>query len=205
MKTFVLFLSIISGPLLAQNYQSRVDSLVRLKNETTENQALSSLLYSGMTSVLFPAWMGTPWDFNGTSNIPGEGEIACGYFVSTTMKHFGFNLNRYKTAQQAASVIIDILCPVGQLRFSSSEKLINELLLRGNNRLYVVGLDYHVGYIMVENDHVYFVHSDYFNDKVVKELASTSQGFHATQNYVLGEITNNPQLMQKWKNNVKIY
>lgn len=206
MKTILcLLLILISNGAFAQSYQSQMDSLVKLKNVTTENTKLSHLFYQGMTTVVFPPWMGTPWDFNGTSNVPGEGEIACGYFVSTTLKHFGFNLNRYRTAQQAASVIIDILCPKNQLRFTDSKTLVDELIQKGNDKLYIVGLDYHVGYLMVENNQVYFVHSDFFNSKVLKELALESKGFHATNNYVLGELTNNAELMKKWKNNTRIY
>jgi len=36
-----------------------------------------------LVEEIFPAWSGTPWDFNGISQTPGEGEIACGYFVSS--------------------------------------------------------------------------------------------------------------------------
>src|SRR5205823_2478360 len=34
---------------------------------------------------LFPAWAGTPWDYNGTATRPREGKIACGYFVTTLL------------------------------------------------------------------------------------------------------------------------
>src|SRR5687768_5227389 len=30
---------------------------------------------------VLPAWYGTGWDFNGTSEVPQQGKIACGYFV----------------------------------------------------------------------------------------------------------------------------
>ncbi len=36
----------------------------------------------------------------GHTAVPKEGEIACGYFVSTTLLHMGVPLNRYKIAQQ---------------------------------------------------------------------------------------------------------
>src|SRR6476660_4877291 len=29
---------------------------------------------------IFPSWYGTPWDFNGTTEVPQQGKIACGYF-----------------------------------------------------------------------------------------------------------------------------
>ena len=88
------------------NYSTK---LVTAKNNLRAAQSdsvMSSVLFNSMIDSIFPAWMGTNWDFNGTSNVPKQGEIACGYFVSTTLKHVGFNLNRYKLAQQAASVVL---------------------------------------------------------------------------------------------------
>src|SRR5687768_9423034 len=35
---------------------------------------------------LFPFWEGTDWDFNGTTEVPGKGSIACGYFVTTILR-----------------------------------------------------------------------------------------------------------------------
>src|SRR5678815_2190781 len=34
-------------------------------------------------SEIFSSWYGTAWDFNGTTEVPQQGKIACGYFVST--------------------------------------------------------------------------------------------------------------------------
>ena len=34
-------------------------------------------------TAIHDEWMGTPWDFSGTSQVPRKGSIACGYFVST--------------------------------------------------------------------------------------------------------------------------
>ena len=148
-----------------------------------------------------PQWYGTPWAFDGISEAPRKNYIACGYFVSTTLKHVGFNLNRYKLAQQAASVVIDVLCGNNKAYSTDKSALINKLKAKNGNRLYVVGLDYHVGFIAVQNNEVYFIHSDYFKNKVVKEFAFKSQGFSATNSYVYGEITNNSSLLNKWKLN----
>ena len=55
---------------------------------------------------IFPAWYGTTWDFNGISQTPGEGKIACGYFVSTCLRDAGFNVPRIRMAQQPSQRII---------------------------------------------------------------------------------------------------
>lgn len=178
---------------------------VNVADVSLQIQKADSLLYYSLVNQIFPAWYETPWDFNGISNIPGEGEIACGYFVSTTLKHIGFNLNRYKVAQQAASVIIEAICgKKHQKRFGSKEDIIAHLSIQKDG-LYLVGLDYHVGFLQVKQGQVYFIHSDYFNVKVVKELAVESTGFSATNNYVLGAISGNRALLLKWLNGTRVY
>src|SRR2546429_7045322 len=34
---------------------------------------------------IFPSWYGTAWDFYGTTEVPQQGKIACGYFVTTVL------------------------------------------------------------------------------------------------------------------------
>ena len=190
---------------IVQNTINQKQILKAIKVRTKRENVSSNLLFDVLSHDVFPAWYGTPWDFNGISNVPGTGKIACGYFVSTTLKHVGFNLNRYKTAQQAASVIIHEVCGRDySKKYSSEQTLIKELSTKPNG-LYVVGLDYHVGFLVVENNEVYFVHSDFFNGKVVREKAATSTAFTSSQYFVLGEITNNSLLLRKWLYNIRIY
>lgn len=207
MRKLVFTLAVLaaSQAIAGSNYQQKVkSSIVNIKTSEGDS-AMSVNLYQSLTDSVFPAWMGTKWDFNGISNEPGKGEIACGYFVSTTLKHVGFNLNRYKLAQQGASEVIKVLCGRDKKYAYSKDSAIAKFKALGDNKLYVVGLDYHVGYVSVEAGKVYFIHSDFFLGKVVKELAAKSQGFSATRSYVFGEITNNPTLFAKWKNGTKIY
>lgn len=205
-KLIVSFAVLAASQVIAgSNYSEKIQSSIVNIKTAKGDSAMSTKLYQSLTDSVFPSWMGTKWDFNGISNEPGKGEIACGYFVSTTLKHVGFNLNRYKLAQQGASEVIRVLCGSNKKHSYSKDSAISKFKALGNNKLYVVGLDYHVGYVSVENNQVYFIHSDFFLGKVVKELAASSQGFSATQSYVFGEITNNSSLLSKWKNGIKIY
>ncbi len=208
MKTFYIlsFLVLVSIKSEAgTTYQQKLQSSIQTLRSKTNVQDQSTAFYKVMTDSVFPSWMGTKWDFNGISNVPGQGQIACGYFVSTTLKHVGFNLNRYKMAQQAASVIVNILCENSKKHEKYQSELIQQLKSAGNNKLYVVGLDYHVGFLAVENNQVYFIHSDYYLGKVVCEVAADSKSFWDSNSYVYGELTNNSQLLNKWKNGTKIY
>lgn len=202
---FFLIVTHLSFASDENNYLVKVNSSINNLNESILDSNMSDIFYESMTDSIFPDWFGTKWDFNGYSNSPGKGMIACGYFVSTTLKHIGFNLNRYKLAQQSASSVIDILCGSNQMRSVLEADIINKIKSRGNNRLYVVGLDYHVGFLASENDSVYFIHSDYLQGKVVCEKASESISFSSTNAYVYGELTYNNSLFTKWKNGTKIY
>eukprot|EP01034_Spumella_vulgaris_P002667 gene2667-3457_t len=51
-------------------------------------------------------WGGTPWDFNGTTRTPKQGQIACGYFITNTLVDLGFPIDRVNLAQAASSVLI---------------------------------------------------------------------------------------------------
>lgn len=176
-------------------------------NKIAASRALqaSQLLYKSLGDSVFPAWYDTKWDFNGHTNVPKQGVIACGYFVSTTLKHAGFNLNRYKTAQQAAAVIINKICGKKQVKTYYDSASLISLLAKSPEALYLLGLDYHVGFLLVEKGEVYFVHSDFINGKVVRELASESAAFNSSVLYVLGELTNNASLMNNWLKGVRLY
>lgn len=145
---------------------------------------------------IIPHWYGTEWDFNGYTNIPNKGEIACGYFVSTTLKHMGVQLNRYKMAQQASKLEVESVgITKANVSFFYKEK-VNTGLKELKEGIYIVGLDNHVGYIYKHKKVVYFIHSSYITDRVMVELASNSEAFYGNH-YYLAPITNDAFII-KW-------
>lgn len=154
-----------------------------------------------IVNSIIPYWYGTPWDFDGYTDKPNEGFIACGYFVSTTMKHMGINWNRYKMAQQAS--LHEVKTVVGKNEYHSfrsvqSADVIEKIKLLPEG-LYIVGLSNHVGFIYHKMDEVFFLHSNYgFPNEVVIELASYSEAFYYSFDYYLGAITRNDELMKHW-------
>ena len=169
-------------------------------NPTKAIDSASLYLYSKLLNDVVPHWYGTEWDFNGHTNIPNKGEIACGYFVSTTLKHFGFNLNRYKMAQQAGLIEAIMLQPKSELktfRNVTFESLKQEVIKIYKDGIYFVGLDNHVGYVLIKDKELYFLHSSYCDDKVVIELAQTSPCFSSSI-YVFAEISTNRRLIKSW-------
>src|SRR5262249_39910350 len=70
-----------------------------LEGATSESSARAIVerarraLRSAIVDTLFPAWLGTDWSFDGTTEEPrGPGGIACGYFVATILQHAGVRL-----------------------------------------------------------------------------------------------------------------
>lgn len=126
------------------------------------NEARTYLL-DVISSDVFPQWYGTKWDFNGTTRTPKEGKIACGYFVTNVLTDIGFIIPRVKWAQSASEVFIKKLAPNDIKRFSNRPiSEVESYLKTKGNGLYLVGLDSHVGFILVKKGKPTFVHSNYY-------------------------------------------
>jgi len=161
---------------------------------------ISNYFLNTLLNNIVPHWYETTWAYEGHTNTPNKGEIACGYFVSTTLQHFGFNLNRYKMAQQAGLNIALSLQPKNKLKIYrniSYSELKKSLLNIYNDGLYFIGLNNHVGYILIKNKELYFLHSSYCDNKVVIEYAEHSYCFQSDI-YVFAEISTNKILLKKW-------
>lgn len=175
-------------------------------NQKKAIDSCASYLQQTLLNQLVPHWYGTVWDFNGHTDIPNDGEIACGYFVSTTLKHLGFNVNRYKMAQQAGMNEALALQQKNKLKIYrniSFEALKTKLNKVYTNGIYFVGLSNHVGYVYLKDSKLYFLHSSYCDDKVVIEKAETSPCFQSDI-YVFAEITTNRELIKKWIHNTRL-
>jgi len=133
-------------------------------------------------------WISTPWSFDGTSRDPKKGSIACGYFVTNILADYGFKIKRIYLAQQASSVMIKQLCKEIQY-FSKREDVDQYVLKKNKNQVYMVGLDFHTGFITRENKDTYFIHSNYINNKgVVKEMTKNSQALNASKTFMIGTL-----------------
>ena len=179
---------------LKEQYFQLNDSL----EKDTFLDSVSIVFSSTLLNNIIPHWYGTSWDFNGYTNVPNQGEIACGYFVSTTLKHMGLNINRYDLAKQnplneAKSVAIDTNCIVSV----ESENIKMTFFESFKSGLYFVGLDGHVGYLYVNNEKAFFLHSNYLENRVMLETIQNSEAF-ISYSYSISKITGNKILMLKW-------
>lgn len=151
-----------------------------------------------LCNEIFPAWYGTQWAFSGTSRVPGEGQIACGYFVSTCLLHAGFKVQRVKLAQQASQKIIDTM--TGGKKDISAGKSMDDILARlkkSGDGIYIFGLDQHVGFVTVKGSAVRFVHSSYYRpgDHVVSEPAVGRNPLNDSNYRVFGKLLDDKMLV----------
>lgn len=156
-------------------------------------------LYHTLTDSIFAYWYGTTWDFNGITEKPRKGKIACGYFVTTTLEHCGFTLPRVKLAQQAASIIIRTLCLNESIETFNQLESLKAYLDTQPEGIYIVGLDTHVGYLWNTRQKLYFVHASYSGNKQVsKELWNESVVLGKSKLFVVGNLLDNMELMNHW-------
>lgn len=175
--------------------QDRTDISSTEKLKLAQNYISKTLVDS-----IFPYWIGTTWDFNGYTEKPREGDVACGYFVSTTLRDVGIQLNRFKVAQKGATDIILELCDSESIeRFSSFEQLEHFTASLNNGEILIVGLDFHVGFIIKKNEQSYFAHSNYIGRKGVEiEKLTESDALKNTKLYVIGNLIKNEDRMKRW-------
>jgi len=119
-----------------------------------------------ISDKFFRSWYSTPWTFHGHSRTPGEGSIACGYFVTTTLQDMGFNIPRIKWAQQASEYVVKKLSSdIDRFHRKPMKEIVEYIDSKGEG-LYIVGLDQHVGYIYYHNGKMSFVHANYYRPKI---------------------------------------
>jgi hypothetical protein len=158
---------------------------------------------SAVTEIIAPAWIGTAWNFNGTTETPQQGSIACGYFVTTVLRDAGLPIARVKLAQCASEQMITSLV---QSKYIShfSNVLLEDFILSIQKQgygLYIVGLDNHTGFIYNDGKAIYFIHSTFVGTRnVQKENAATCWILKQSKYKVLGKISEDERVLEKWMN-----
>lgn len=165
------------------------DSLRRIYH--IQSDSIENIFTHAVVDKLIIHWYGTTWDFNGITEEPGKGQIACGYFVTTILRDAGFKVQRIKLAQSPASIIIEKVADKNAIRHFSlkSVNYVDSVVKSMGEGLYVVGLDFHVGFLHNDGASVYFIHSNYIRrEGVVKELIQQSAAFANSKYRVIGKI-----------------
>lgn len=201
-----LLLAVVTLPAVAGNIASNYQDIRAEANQSKRHAAAlgvndqAALLYRAVFRQLAPNWYGTRWSFNGHTELPQNGSIACGYFVSTLLRDAGLKVQRVKLAQQPSEWIIQSLVGekyIKRFRRQSLPAFVESVRVWGKG-LYVVGLDNHTGFVVHDGNRIWFVHASYLAPyQVVREPALSSAALAASHYRVLGKLAD-PVLLQAW-------
>jgi hypothetical protein len=158
--------------------------------------------------AMMRCWLGTPWDFNGTAKDPGAGKIACGYFVATVLRDAGFRVDRYQLAQQASENILRSFLTKQSCELSVDQdyQSFATALERRETGVYIVGLDTHVGFIvLVDGGEFRFVHSSGSEPWcVVDESLANATVLQRSRWRMTGNLTADSSVLKRWLRAEKI-
>lgn len=140
---------------------------------------------------ILPFWLGTRYSYYGNTTIPGEGKIACGYFVTTVLEDLGKPINRSELAQMPSEQMIKELAEKTKIQRFSGVRM-NQFIegIRDEGRgLYVLGLDTHTGFILYDSTGIWFIHaSGSFPFCVVKQKINEAKVVIKSRYRVLGKL-----------------
>lgn len=148
----------------------------------------------------FPAWAGTTWNFYGTTTTPREGTIACGYYVTTVLEQAGFKLERVVLAKQASSYLVSTLArgtKVEWLRPADNADAVAQVRARFGDGLFVVGFDFHVGFLRLDGARAEFCHSSFIEPGAVTCEDPVASGAFASRVYVVSDALND-RVLDDW-------
>ena len=170
---------------------------------STAKKGKEMVFTRAVTETIIPNWIGTKWDFNGTTEIPQQGSIACGYFVTTVLRDAGLPVARVKLAQMASEQMITSLVQSKYIQRFSNIAIADftAAVTRQGFGLYLIGLDNHTGFIYNDGNAVYFIHSSVVGTRnVQKEIAADSWVLQQSKYKVLGKISADEKVLNKWIN-----
>lgn len=192
---------------ISVNYDSCCKQIKIIKRDANKHwarldaQQKGKIFTNAVVKTIIPAWIGTPWTFSGTTEKPGEGSIACGYFVTTVLRDAGLPIARIKMAQAASEEMIKTLVqPKHIQRFSN--KPMAEFIAAINKSgagLYLVGLDNHTGFIYHDGKEAWFIHSTFVGTRNVQyEKAAESTVLTGSKYKVIGKLSADEKAIGRW-------
>jgi hypothetical protein len=198
--------SLVSTPI---NYDS-CKAAIKLKKQKQKplwhdlsKTAKEKIFTNAVIETTAPAWIGTAWDFNGTTETPQKGSIACGYFVTTVLRDAGLPIARVKLAQSASEQMITSLVQskyISHFSNKTMEDFIQAIKTQGYG-LYIVGLDNHTGFIYNDGKDIYFIHSTFLGTRNVQKENAAINGILRQSKYkVMGKISADEKVLERWVN-----
>jgi len=180
------------------------------RERTAVRREARAFIERTLTDDIFPAWMGMPSGGGPTAlatmpHQPGM-SINCSGFVTAALQNAGLVLqSRARFVQAPALWIQRALLPPGRPvhRYGtlSADELRARLVADLGDGIYVVGLDIHVGFLVIRGQSVSFVHSSYTDEGVVVEapvMASLAIAFSRRRGYWVSPLFQDDRLIDMW-------
>ena len=186
--------------------QFRIHLNESLKQGSISFEEVKTKFTNLLVDKIIPYWYGTPWSFEGHTAVPNQGNIACGYFISTTLRDMGLKINRYKLAQKSPfdeAKTISCGIDIQSIAHEKTEKAFEEIDRLTQEGLYFIGFDKgHVGYLLKRKGQLFLIHSNYFSPGLVcMEPFEKSRAFKSFSKFYLVDISNNDILIKHWLDN----
>jgi hypothetical protein len=177
-----------------------------LKQGTISFEDIRTAFTNQLVDKIIPHWYGTPWSFGGHTTVPNQGKIACGYFISTTLRDMGLNLNRFTLAQKSPideAKMISCGAKINSVVQETPEKAIETIDNLTKEGLYFIGFDEgHVGYLLKREGELFLIHSNYLIPVAVCiETLKEARVFKRFSKFHLVAISHNDDLLQRWLDN----
>jgi hypothetical protein len=164
-------------------------------------EVITSYWVNTLLNDFYLKWAGTPWDFNGTTERPGKGSIACGYFVTTLLRDMGVPIQRVRLAVCPSSQMMKSLVP-GQKPANLSllsYAAFNERISKHGKGVYIIGLDFHTGFIINDGTQNWFLHSNYIGRKgVTRETVLSSEALKSSKTRLMVCLTSDIGFLSRW-------
>lgn len=174
-----------------KDYRSVLSAANSFKQKHTEADSFEIIFSQFIVDSIIPYWYGTKWNFYGDTQEPQRGSIACGYFVTTVLRDAGLHINRVKLAQLASEEMIKTVCHRKSVKRYSNTPMQTFVtdLQQLENGLYVIGLDFHTGFIYHNNKELSFIHASYQTPQMVIRQNAIESSILASSKYkVLGKV-----------------
>ncbi len=136
-------------------------------------------------------WLGTRWALGvPQTDTPLVGHINCGTFVGTVLRDMGFNIRVKKLQRQPSQLIIATFVSGKRVRKysnASMQRFLRSVREMGPG-LFIIGLDFHVGFLVQTESDLRFVHASYETENVIDEPAKYATPIVTSKYRVVGKI-----------------
>jgi hypothetical protein len=151
-------------------------------------------------------WLGTRWALGSPqTTVPQVGKINCGTFVGRLLHDIGFDVDVKKLQRQPSQLIIKSFVGNDRIRkFSnaSMKRFLSSVREMGNG-LFIIGLDFHVGFLIQTDTDLRFLHASFETETVVNESAADAMPITTSGYRVVGKILSDDNLLD-WLQGQKI-